>query len=106
MEFTERMEAGRNTAAAKRHRGLVTGKSAAGWNAKKRYDDSPGPDEMRAMALRGWDSDRDTALAVYTSLVFPGRHHVPEFDGYREPTMDDVMAARDAAARASLLATF
>lgn len=36
MDFMERMEAGRNAAAYRRHRGLVTGKSAAGWETVRR----------------------------------------------------------------------
>lgn len=95
-----RLEAGRDAAALRRHKGLSTGKAAKGWNAKPRELDP------RTIALRGWDQDRDTALAIYTRLVFPGRHHVPELDGYDEPTIDDVIAARDAAARDALLATF
>jgi hypothetical protein len=95
-----RLERGRDLAAAKRHRGLTTGKAAKGWNAKPRELSD------RQLALRGWDSDRDTALAVYTRLVFPGRHHVPELDGFDEPTIDDVIRARQTAERDALLATF
>jgi hypothetical protein len=95
-----RLEAGRDAAALRRHKGLHTGKAAKGWDAKPRELSE------RTLALRGWDSDRDTALAVYTSLVFPDRHWVPELDGYAEPTMDDVIAERQAAERDALLATF
>jgi hypothetical protein len=95
-----RLEAGRDAAALRRHKGLSSGKSAKGWNAKPRELSE------RTIALRGWDSDRDTALAIYTRLVFPGRHHVPELDGWDEPTMDDVIAAIAERESADLLATF
>jgi hypothetical protein len=95
-----RLEAGRDAAALRRHRGLHTGKSAKGWDAKPRELSE------RTLALRGWDSDRDTALAVYTRLVFPDRHWVPELDGYAEPTIESVIAERHAAESAALLATF
>jgi hypothetical protein len=101
MEYViARLELGRDAAALRRHKGLSSGKSAKGWNAKPRELSE------RTITLRGWDSDRDTALAIYTRLVFPGRHHVPELDGWEEPTMDDVIAAREAAERDALLATF
>lgn len=100
MEFTERMEAGKLTAIRNRNRGQHTGKMAKGWNVKPRQTSE------RQLALRGWDSDRDTALAVYTRLVFPGRHHVPELDGWREPTIDDVIGAIAERERDDLLATF
>jgi hypothetical protein len=81
-------------------RACSSGKAAKGWNAKPRELSA------RAITLRGWDSDRDTALAIYTRLVFPGRHHVPELDGWDEPTMESIIAERHAAERDALLATF
>jgi hypothetical protein len=95
-----RLERGRDAAALRRHKGLHTGKAAKGWNTKPRELSE------RTIALRGWDSDRDTALAIYTRLVFPDRHWVPELDGFAEPTMEAVIAERQAAERAALLATF
>lgn len=73
MEFTERMEAGRDAAAARRHRGLVTGKSAAGWNAKKRYDDEGSWHATLYTTRIRWELARDEALQIYASAMFPER---------------------------------
>jgi hypothetical protein len=55
--------------------------------------------------LRGWRWDRDAALSVYTRLVFPERDFDP-FDPNAPDTMEAVIAARQAAERDALLATF
>jgi hypothetical protein len=77
MEFTERMEAGRDAAAAKRHRGLVTGKSAAGWNAKPRYDDEGTWHATLYVTRQRWDSAKHDAHASYERMVFPERDFDP-----------------------------
>lgn len=74
MEFTERMERGRDAAAAKRHRGISTGKSAKGWNAKPRYDEQGTWDATRYVVRLKWELARDEALQTYASLMFPERY--------------------------------
>lgn len=98
MEFTERMEAGRNAAAAKRHRGISTGKAAKGWNVKPRLDNSP-----LDRAKVDWHMSRSAALEIYERAVFPERF----WSGAGiAPTMDDVIRVNEQAARDALLATF
>jgi len=73
-DFTELMEAGRDAAAARRHRGLVTGKSAAGWNVKPRYDGAETWEGIKADARLRWEADRDEALNRYATAMFPERY--------------------------------
>lgn len=95
----ERMEAGRNTAAAKRHKGLVTGKSAAGWGPRKAAPvDHDCPHVQREKVLVAWHMAKGAAHEIYERLVFPER--------YCAGTIDDVIAARNDAERDDLLATF
>lgn len=100
-----RLERGRDLAAARRHRGLPTGKSAKGWSAKPRTGAADCPYEQRAATLARWQSDRHDALAVYTRLVFPERDFDP-FDPAAPDTLDAVIAAHAAADRDALLTTF
>ncbi len=98
MEFTERMEAGRNAAAAKRHRGISTGKATKGWNVKPRLDDCP-----LARSKADWHMSKSAALEVYERAVYPERF----WSGLGiAPTIDDVIRSNDQAARDALLATF
>lgn len=92
MEFTERMERGRDAAAAKRHRGISTGKAAAGWNAKPRPADLDCGDwhyERERIGV-AWRMCQLGALEIYERMVFPER--------FREGvTLDEMVAARIAA---------
>lgn len=98
MEFTERMELGRDMAAARRHRGLSTGASAAGWDVKRPLQDCP-----IARAKVDWHMNKSAALEIYERAVFPDRF----WSGPGiAPTIDDVIAARHEAERDALLATF
>ncbi len=98
MDFTERMEAGRNAAAAKRHRGIGTGKVAKGWNVSRPLDNCP-----LARAKADWHMSKSAALEVYERAVFPERF----WSGLGiAPTVDDVIRVNDQAARDALLATF
>lgn len=73
MEFTERMEAGRDAAAARRHRGEFTGKSAAGWDRKPRYEDEGTWHATLYVARQKWELARDDALHDYAAIMFPDR---------------------------------
>lgn len=89
MEFTERMEAGRDAAAHRRHRGLTTGKSAAGWDAP-RGEHAPGTwDHAATVALVTFQNAAGLIIEDYRRDVFPER--------YSDTTLDDVVAARIAA---------
>jgi hypothetical protein len=108
-DFSEKMETGRVRAVQARNRGHHTGKAAKGWNRKPSRDRSISDlswHARRAMIAGGWKLDTAAALAIYTAAVFPERHYVPEFDGATEPTIETVIAAKAAADRAALLATF
>lgn len=74
MEFTERMEAGRDAAAHRRHRGLHTGKSAEGWDRPRTYDGADTWEGVKANAVLRWELARDEALAIYASAMFPERY--------------------------------
>jgi hypothetical protein len=101
MEFLERMNAGRDAAAARRHRGLSTGADAKGW-AWKRPEVQAGTWEATRLTTRqAWRSDRSAALAIYQRDVFPERFY-SELDGEPEITIDDVIATRQAAFNASI----
>lgn len=106
MEFTERMERGRDAAAAKRHRGIVTGKSAAGWNVTRTLDGAETWEGVKAVAVQRWEIARDDALGIYTRLVFPERDFDPFAPSAPAMSLDDVIAAKAAADTAALLATF
>lgn len=77
MEFTERMEAGRDAAAARRHRGETTGKSAKGWDNVKRVDPARGTFEhAKQVALAYWDAARGEALESYLAAAYPERYEL------------------------------
>lgn len=97
MDFQERMEAGRNAAAARRHKGLSTGGVAAGWNAKARPADADAGlwHYERERIGVAWYMAKSAALDVYVMAVFPER--------YREGvTIDDVIEAATAAFNESI----
>lgn len=98
MEFTDRMEAGRTAAAARRHSARVTGKSAKGWDYK-RPDPAKGSFErVRLAATAQWQAASGLAHEDYLRTVFPER--------FGDETIDCVIAASRAAEAAALLATF
>lgn len=74
MDFQERMERGRDAAAAKRHKGRTTGKSAAGWDVQRRRDDAGTWEGIKADALLRWELARDHGIALYATAVFPERY--------------------------------
>jgi hypothetical protein len=106
MEFTERMERGRDAAAALRHRGIMTGKCAAGWNKKKRHVDEGTWHAVYADARKRWQYAKTDSHSLYERMVFPERDFDPFDPHARELTMDDVIAAIAERERADLLATF
>jgi hypothetical protein len=73
MNFMERMEAGRDQAAYRRHRGLMTGKSAAGWDAPRRHGDEHSWHEILFVTRTRWELARDEALQIYATAMFPER---------------------------------
>lgn len=73
MDFLERMEAGRDQAAYRRHRGLTTGASAAGWDAPRTYDAENSWHSVVYVARLRWELARDEALQVYAAAMFPER---------------------------------
>jgi hypothetical protein len=97
MEFVDRMNAGRDAAAARRHKGLSTGKAAAGWNAKPRpaeVDAGEWHYERERIGV-AWYMAKSAALDVYVMAVFPER--------YREGvTIDDMIDAATAAFNESI----
>lgn len=74
MDFLDRMEAGRDAAAYRRHRGLTTGTSAAGWDAPRSYDAADSWHGVLHVARLRWELARDEALQAYASLMFPERY--------------------------------
>lgn len=89
MEFTERMERGRDAAAARRHRGLTTGASAKGWDYVRRELERGTWDYHFASAKAAVQAAIGLAQDEYLRAVFPER--------YSDDTLDDVVAARIAA---------
>lgn len=85
MEFTERMEAGRDAAALKRHRGQFTGKSAAGWDYVSRDPDKGSFEESRQAVVARWQVDAWLASGLYAKAVFPERYD-------DDTSLDDVIA--------------
>lgn len=73
MEFTERMDLGRDQAALRRHRGLSSGKAAAGWDAPRTYGEEHSWHEILFVTRTRWELARDEALQAYASLIFPER---------------------------------
>jgi hypothetical protein len=74
MDFLERMEAGRDQAAYRRHRGLMTGKSAAGWDAPRRYEAADTWHSVLYVTRQRWEIARDEALQIYATAMFPERY--------------------------------
>lgn len=105
MDFLDRMQAGRDAAAARRHRGESTGKSAPGWDRKVIYPPAGTWGAKRLETRARWKADKGGAHAIYVRLVFPERLW-NELDGGPELTMDDVMAELQRQANIELLATF
>jgi hypothetical protein len=94
----ENADALKARAVRNRSRGYHTGKSAAGWDAK-RADPAKGSFDRAIIVARSyWDCAKSEAHNDYLRAVFPER-----FD---DVTLDDVIAANDAAARDALLGTF
>lgn len=98
MDFQERMEAGRDQAAYRRHRGLMSGKSAAGWDYVQRELEAGTWDRHFASAKAAVRCAIDIAQEEYLRAVFPER--------YDDVTLDDVIADRHAADAAAILETF
>jgi hypothetical protein len=89
MDFTERMERGRDAAAAKRHRGQTTGASAADWNRKRGEHEAGTWDHFVTVAKVTLQHAVGMAHEEYLRTVFPER--------YDDVTLDEVVAARIAA---------
>lgn len=79
MEFTDRMEAGKIAAMNRRNRGLHTGKQAAGWDIKPRYDEEGTWEATRYIVRLKWQLARDHAQQVYATAMFPERYADLEF---------------------------
>lgn len=68
-DFIERMDDAKARAAARRHRGLATGKCAAGWE-RKLTDRAPAPDrgsfaELMARTIAHWQGTCTDALEQF-----------------------------------------
>lgn len=74
MEFTERMQRGRDAAAAKRHRGISTGKAAAGWNFKRRDPEKGTWDYAVTRAKFLLADTLSQSLEDYRRVMFPERY--------------------------------
>jgi uncharacterized protein (UPF0548 family) len=98
MDFLERMEAGRDQAAYRRHRGLTTGKSAAGWDVVRRELEAGTWNRHFASAKAAVQCAIAIAQEDYLRAVFPER--------YSDVTLDDVIADRLAGEAAAILETF
>jgi hypothetical protein len=73
MDFLTRMERGRDTAAAKRHRGISTGKQAAGWNRKRSEPETGSWSYHYAIARSGLQAAIGLAQDEYIRVAFPER---------------------------------
>lgn len=74
MDFITRMERGRDAAAAKRHRGISTGKQAAGWNWK-RSEPEAGTWAYHVAVAKCWVTNAaEMAVEDYRRAVFPERY--------------------------------
>lgn len=76
-DFTAYMQAHKDRAAERRHRGLSTGKAAKGWE-RMPSDYAPAPErgsfaELVARTLAHWDCARGNACDDYLRAVFPDR---------------------------------
>lgn len=81
MDFLTRMERGRDTAAAKRHRGISTGKQAAGWNWKRTEPERNTWAYHVAVAKCWVTNAAEMALEDYRRAAFPERYETcPELD--------------------------
>jgi hypothetical protein len=90
MDFHERMARGRDAAAAKRHRGISTGKAAKGWGPRKPAPiDHDCPHVRREKIAVAWHLAKSAALEIYERAVFPER--------YGAGSLDDAVTARIAA---------
>lgn len=69
-----RLADGQERAAIRRHRGLTTGKSAAGWDAPRSYGEEHSWHEILFVTRTRWELARDEAINVYASLMFPERY--------------------------------
>lgn len=98
-ETTDYLEQGRDRAALRRHRGQHTGKMATGWDWKRQDPEKGSFERARQTVIAAWDCAKGGAQEDYLRAVFPERYG-------DDLTMDDVIAANNAAATASLLATF
>lgn len=80
MEFTERMEAGRDAAAHHRHRGLHTGASAQGWDYARRESEAGTWDHHHDKTLHGFRWAVDEAAEDYRRAVFPERYDTSDLE--------------------------
>lgn len=95
----------RTAAMVRRNRGFSTGKDAKGWNVKAPEPKAGTWEATRLIARQSWRLAKTEAQIEFQRQVFPERFW-NELDGGAELSIDDMIAARTAAADAALLATF